>query len=173
MYSRDAFLDVGRFYEDFFSYFEDVDLGFRLRLKGYRSLYAPDAVVHHVGSATFGVRSDFALYHTHRNLIWTFFKNMPTPLLLFYLLQHLILNLIYLLHYTLQGRGKVLWKAKWDAIRDLPKALKKRKEIQSTRHVSNKELLASMERGWLQPYLLGYHLRRALKKPVKTSAVDR
>src|SRR5512138_814980 len=70
MYLREAFLDVGGFDEDFFSYFEDVDLGFRLQLKGYRCLYVPGAVVHHVGSASLGQRSDFAFYHSHRNLVW-------------------------------------------------------------------------------------------------------
>ncbi len=169
MYLREAFLEVGGFDEDFFSYFEDVDLGFRLQLRGYKSMYVPEAVVHHIGSATFGVRSDFAFYHSHRNMVWTYFKNMPTAMFWRYLPAHFMANLIYVLYYTLQGRGKVLWKAKWDAIMGLPKALKKRKDIQSTRRVSNGELLASMEHGWLQPYLLGYHLRRALKK----SPVDR
>lgn len=164
MYRRDAFLDVGGFDEDFFSYFEDVDLGFRLQLRGYKSMYVPEAVVHHIGSATFGVRSDFAFYHSHRNLVWTYFKNMPTTMFWRYLPAHLMANLIYLIYYTLQGRGRVLWKAKWDAIKGLPKALKKRKTIQRNRRVSNRDLLATMQRGWLQPYLLGYHLRRALKK---------
>lgn len=164
MYLREAFLDVGGFDEDFFSYFEDVDLGFRLQLKGYKSMYVPEAIVHHVGSATFGVRSDFAFYHSHRNMVWTYFKNMPTAMFWRYLPAHLMANFIYLLYYTLQGRGKILWKAKWDAIKGLPKALKKRMAIQPTRRISNRDLVASMERGWLQPYLLGYHLRRALKK---------
>ena len=163
MYLREAFLDVGGFDEDFFSYFEDVDLGFRLQLKGYRSMYVPDAIVHHIGSATFGVRSDFAFYHSHRNMVWTYFKNMPASMLWRYLPVHIMANLIYLIYYTLRGRGKVLWKAKWDAIKGLPKALKKRSIIQRTRRISNRDLLASMQHGWLQPYLLGYHLRRALK----------
>jgi GT2 family glycosyltransferase len=162
MYLREAFLDAGGFDEDFFSYYEDVDLGFRLQLKGYRCFYVPDAVIHHIGSATFGVRSDFAFYHSHRNLIWTFFQNMPAALFWRYLPAHIVANLIYVIYYTLQGRGKVLWKAKWDALRALPKALEKRQKIQDDRRVSNTYLLSVMEGGWLQPYLLGYHLRRIL-----------
>lgn len=167
LYSRAAFLEVGGFDEDFFSYYEDVDLGFRLRLQGYRSLYVPDAIVHHIGSATFGTLSDFAFYHSHRNLVWTFFKNMPTGLFWKYLAAHIIANLIYTIYYTFRGRGKVLWKAKIDAIRGLPKIFKKRKDIQEKRKVTNADLLRVMKRGWLQPYLLGYHLRRALAKSQK------
>ncbi len=132
LYLRDAFLKVGGFDEDFFSYFEDVDLGFRLRLHGYLALYVPSAVVHHVGSTTFGINSDFSLYHSHRNLVWTFFKNMPTGLLLKYLPAHIMVNLSYMLYYTFRGRGRVLWKAKWDAICGLPLIFDKRKEIQKS-----------------------------------------
>lgn len=163
MYLRKAFLDVEGFDEDFFSYFEDVDLGFRFQLKGYPSMYVPNAIVHHIGSATFGVRSDFAFYHSHRNMIWTYFKNMPSSMLWFHLPGHLIANFIYLVYYTLRGRGKVLLKAKWDAIVGLPKVLKKRRIIQSSRRISNKDLFHLMQHGWLQPYLLGIQLRKALK----------
>jgi len=136
-------------------------------LKGYSCLYVPDAVVHHIGSATFGVRSDFAFYHSHRNLVWTFVQNMPSVLFWKYLPAHILANLIYVSYYTLQGRGKVLWRAKWDALRGLPKALEKRRKIQDSRQVSNTDLLHMMERGLLQPYLLGYHLRRALTSYIK------
>jgi GT2 family glycosyltransferase len=160
MYSRNAFLDVGGFDEDFFSYLEDVDLGFRLRLRGHRCLYVPDAVVHHIGSASLGVASDFALYHYHRNLIWSFVQNMPPSLIWRYMFAHLAANLIYLVTYILRGRGKVLWKAKMDALHGLARARKKRGEIQSRRSVTAGELVRVMERGWSQPYLLEYHLRR-------------
>jgi len=43
----------------------------------------------------------------------------------------------------------------------------KLKEIQIKRKVANADLLHIMKRGWLQPYLLGYHLRRALAKSQK------
>jgi len=162
LYSRQAFLDVGGFDEDFFSYLEDVDLGFRLRLRGYRCLYVPQAIVHHVGSATLGVASDFALYHYHRNIVWSFIQNMPSGLLWKYMFAHIVANIIYLANYTLRGRGRALWKAKTDAVRGLSKALKKRRDIQAQRKVADGELLKVMEHGWLQPYLLGYHLRRVL-----------
>jgi GT2 family glycosyltransferase len=167
MYRREAFIEAGGFDEDFFSYYEDVDLGFRLQLQNYPCMYIPQAVVQHIGSATFGIRSDFAFYYSHRNLIWTFVQNMPSALLWRYLPAHLIANLVYVIYYTLRGRGKVLWKAKWDALRGLPKALKKRRQIQKTKRVSNTDLLCMMERGAFKPYLLGYYLRRALAESAK------
>ncbi|HWW24513.1 MAG TPA: glycosyltransferase family 2 protein, partial [Caulobacter sp.] len=78
---RDLFLSLGGFDERFFCYCEDVDLGYRLRLAGEPTLLLPAAVVEHVGSASTGVRSDFAIFHGSRNRIWTFLKNTP-PLLL-------------------------------------------------------------------------------------------
>jgi GT2 family glycosyltransferase len=53
---RRTFLDVGGFDPEFFAYFEDVDLGWRLWVMGHRVVYAPGAVVRHVGGAT-GSRS--------------------------------------------------------------------------------------------------------------------
>jgi GT2 family glycosyltransferase len=49
---RSVFLDVGGFDPSFFAYFEDVDLGWRLWILGYRVVYAPDAMVRHIGGAT-------------------------------------------------------------------------------------------------------------------------
>ena len=78
---RALFTDLGGFDERFFCYCEDVDLGYRLRLTGRTTLLLPDARVAHVGSASTGVRSDFAIFHGSRNRVWTFIKNTP-PLLL-------------------------------------------------------------------------------------------
>lgn len=163
MYLREAFLAVDGFDETFFSYFEDVDLGFRMQLKGYRCLYVPRAVVHHVGSATFGEKSDFAFYYSHRNLIWTFIKNMPEEMFWRYLPTHIISNLIYLVYYSVQGRGRILWQAKLDAVRGLSKSIHKRQEIQKQNRVKISELESRMQHGWFKPYLLGYNLRKVLR----------
>jgi len=134
LYSRDALIEVGGFDEDYFCYVEDVDLGFRLRLAGYKSQYVPEAIVHHVGSASSGGHhSDFSVYHGHRNLVWTFVKNMPGFLLFLLLPIHLSLNIISIIYFSIKGKMKVIFRAKWDAIKGIPLIWKKRQSVQCTR----------------------------------------
>lgn len=134
LYRRDALVNVGGFDKDYFCYVEDVDLGFRLRLAGYRAMYVPDAVVHHVGSAvTGGQHSDFSVYHGHRNLVWTFVKNMPGALFWLLLPLHLLMNLVTVAVFIARGQGAVILRAKRDAIKGLPQAWAKRKQIQAGR----------------------------------------
>jgi GT2 family glycosyltransferase len=148
LYRRSALLEVGGLDESFFCYFEDVDLAFRLRLAGHRCMYVPDAVVHHVGSASSDRRgSGFALYHGHRNLVWTFVKNMPGPLLALYWPHHLVLNLVALAWFTLRGQGRAIWRAKRDALRGLPRVLRQRREVQASRRAGSAELRRLMVRG--------------------------
>jgi len=148
LYRRKALLEVGGFDEDFFCYVEDVDLGFRLRLAGYRCLYVPSSVTHHVGSGTTGGQhSDFATYHGHRNLVWTYVKNMPAVLFWTFLPLHLAMNLAALLVVTLRGQGAVIFRAKRDAVLGLPKMWNKRRQVQRNRVVSWRAILNVMEKG--------------------------
>ncbi len=148
LYRRDALQAVGGFDEDYFCYVEDVDLGFRLRLAGHACRYVPTAIVHHVGSATTGGQhSDFALYHGHRNLVWTFFKDMPAPLFWPLLPLHLALNLFSLVWFARQGHGRVLWRAKRDALRGLPAIWRKRQAVQRERRIRIGALWRLLEKG--------------------------
>ncbi len=147
---RDLFLEVGGFDESFFCYAGDVDLGFRLR--GRRCWYVPESTVYHVGSATTGKRSDFAVYHGYLNLVWVYFKSIPWPLLLLYLPQHIVLNLISLGYFTAQGKGRVIFAAKWAALCGLPKVLRGRPQVQQTRRVGAWEIRRAMATGWFTPY---------------------
>lgn len=47
---RSAWNEIGGFDPDFFMYFEDVDLGYRLGRHGYRNVYEPAAAVTHTGA---------------------------------------------------------------------------------------------------------------------------
>jgi GT2 family glycosyltransferase len=151
LYRRQALLDIEGFDEDFFCYVEDVDLGFRLRLAGHECAYVPNAVVLHEGSAsTGGQHSDFAVYYGHRNLVWAWVKNMPAPLLWRSLPQHLLFNLAALLSFSMRGQARVIWKAKWDALKGLAKMRRKRMTLAKGRDW--RALRAQMDTGWLTPY---------------------
>lgn len=141
LYKRQALTEAGGFDEDYFCYLEDVDLGFRLRLAGHKIMYVPDAVVHHVGSAsTGGQHSDFSVYHGHRNLVWTYIKNMPGILFWLLLPLHLLLNITTIFWYVLRGKGKVILRSKWDAIKGIPGMWVKRKQIQKERKATMGEI---------------------------------
>jgi GT2 family glycosyltransferase len=59
--------DVGRFDERLFLYYEDLDLSWRGRERGWRYRYVPASVVRHVHAATAGEHSSLARYQNERN----------------------------------------------------------------------------------------------------------
>ncbi len=148
LYRVDALREVGGFDADFFCYVEDVDLGFRLRLRGWRTMQVADAVVEHVGSATTGGRrSAFSVYHGQRNMVWNFVKNMPGPLLAACIVPHALVNVALLLRFALGGHGATAWRAKRDALAGLPRVWRQRRAIQAARRLRSAEVWALLEHG--------------------------
>ena len=147
LYRRQAVMDVGGFDKNFFCYVEDVDLGFRLRLAGHRAMYVPDAIVQHVGSATTGGQhSDFAVYHGHRNLVWAYLRNMPGFLFWVLLPLHLMMNIAAIILFSTRGQAKVILRAKWDAMKGVPSAWRKRKQIQAKRVATTGDIWRALDK---------------------------
>ncbi len=73
---REVYEDAGRFDEDFFAYYEDVDLGFRLWVLGYTILYVPQSVAYHHHMST-SRRIDVHKIRLlqMRNPLWLIYKN--------------------------------------------------------------------------------------------------
>ncbi len=64
VFTRQAFDSVGGFDEEYFMFVEDVDLCFRLKRQGWRSLYVPGAEIVHSGAhATGPVMRDMVKVH--------------------------------------------------------------------------------------------------------------
>ena len=76
---RKSILDqIGLFDEAHFAYLEDLDIGYRAKLYGYKNYYEPSAEVIHYGSATSG--SQYNTWKTSlaaANSIYVIAKNMP------------------------------------------------------------------------------------------------
>lgn len=73
---REVFLTSGGFDEDYFAYYEDVDLGWRLWVLGYRVRFCPQAVVYHRHNGTssrFDWRKKVVLFE--RNAMFSVVKN--------------------------------------------------------------------------------------------------
>lgn len=143
LYDRATFLELGGFAEEFFCYFEDVDLAFRWRLSGGFCVFIPDAVVEHVGGACSDGASGFARYHGTRNAVWCFLRNMPGPLL-WLLPAHAALMLALLAWGAARGHGRVVARALIDALAGLPAVWTQRKHIQAGRRASWTCLAASL-----------------------------
>jgi GT2 family glycosyltransferase len=141
---------VGRFDESYFAYLEDLDLGMRGQLAGWKCLYAPTAVARHAKSMNSGNHSKFKAYHVERNRIYNAVKLLPGFMLLVsplftlnrYLLQFYAartrrgLPSRFVKDYSWLGLLGVLTRAYAAALVNLPRMLRQRRAIARTRSIS-------------------------------------
>ena len=138
LYRRTLFEEIGLFDEDFFAYCEDGDVSFRAQLAGHRCLYVPEAVVYHMGSASTGdKRSATAIRLGTRNSLSLLVKNLPLSAV-----PHLVLffvsgQLARLLTAAATGTLRAHLEGLAEAWHRLPLMLKKRREIQGNKRVSD------------------------------------
>lgn len=82
IYKREVFETIGFFDEDFFAYYEDVDLNFRMQLAGYKCYYNPKAICYHKRGATSKDKIGFETMLCEKNIVAVRLKNYPLKLLL-------------------------------------------------------------------------------------------
>lgn len=165
LYRRSMVEKIGFFDEDFFILGEDIDLSFRARLANYRCLYVPEAIVYHKINNSVGVGSDFLVYHARRNVEYTYFKNMPTPLLLLTFPLHCLYEILTAFEAITAGKFKIFLKSKMDFLKNFPQVLKKRKYIQQNKNVKLSKLLALFS--W------NYLLRKTTEMAVLEKQINR
>ena len=148
---RKVMLDrIGRFDEDFFCYLEDLDLGVRGQLAGWKCWYVPSTLVRHHKSATAGNYSVFKAYHVERNRLYCLWKWMPrflvfvSPLFTLnrYAMQayavhtHQGLSAEFMKEYSTARLFLLLMQARVAALGHLPRMLVKRRQIRNTRTIT-------------------------------------
>jgi GT2 family glycosyltransferase len=130
--------EIGLFDEDFVSYCEDGDLSFRAQLAGYRCLYVPDAVVYHIGSAsTGGKRRATATRLGTRNSLSLLVKNLPLSAVPHVLPFFVLGQIARLLTAAATGALRAHLAGLAGAWHHLPLMLKKRREVQGKKRVSD------------------------------------
>jgi GT2 family glycosyltransferase len=150
LYRRSMLDDIGLLDEDFAMIFEDVDLGFRAQLAGYRCVYVPTARVYHKVNATIGQYSRDYVYYGQRNIELVYFKNMPARLLIRSLPGHFLYNVLALIFFAWHHRLGTYLRAKISAVLAVRRILLARRRIQGGRRVSNQTIEQLFERGWLR-----------------------
>ena len=142
---RDLFLQIGGLDERLYCYCEDVDLGYRLRLRGEPTLVVPDAVVSHVGGlSSGGPRSDFAVFHGTRNRLWVFVKDTPPLLFWLTLPLHLLTTAVLFWRHHVHGELSAPWRGFKAGVKGIGVVLEARREAQAQRKVGSWAILKAM-----------------------------
>lgn len=135
---RSAFQDVGGFDEKYFMYHEDVDLGWRFWLKGYRVRCIPESVVYHAfgGTSLRDRGMEFRNYLGLRHALRSMLKNYELPTLMRTLPVFITLGL----RTTIKGRSMIFIKSILWNLRFFHNTMKERIHIQKTRKVRDSGL---------------------------------
>jgi len=164
LYRREVLETVGLFDADFVAYYEDLDLAWRARLAGWEGRFSPRAVVFHKYSASTSPRALWKTYQGERNRIWNLVQNYPRRLIATAVPWNAGRLGAALLRRSrsprpasgLQGPsmsevGAAMARARLDAYRGLPRAIRKRRLRAAYRKVG-----AGIVAAWLRQYGVGW-----------------
>jgi hypothetical protein len=191
---RQAYLDVGGLDEDYFIYFDDVDLGWRLWLAGREVWYTPEAVVYHREHGYFGRRPPLERFRRlELNALRTIVKNYEQATLDRVLPAALQLAVRRATLYSagaaaaLAPAGRLGPSAAAMRIEGLaltpllaidalsaewPQLLAKRAEVQARRRVSDAELFARFGADWRRPAREEARYREAQRQALAGHGLD-
>lgn len=106
IYRRRIFEQIGYFDELHFAYLEDLDIGYRAKIYGYRNCFEPGAEVLHAGSGFSGSKyNKFKVNFSSANSVYIIEKNMPGLQILLNLPFLLAGFLIKILFFAFKGLG--------------------------------------------------------------------
>jgi GT2 family glycosyltransferase len=145
---------VGLFDERFFLYYEDFDLAWRGRLRGWRHVYVPRSVARHVHGAAAGLGSRLQDHHVERNRLITLVRDAPAGLAAAAVTRFVLVTLSYVRRDVLSRilRGE---RPSWEIVgrrlgalgafaRRVPGALADRVRLRRRRAMSDAQLRAWM-----------------------------
>ena len=127
--------EIGILDDNFFAYYEDVDISFRAQLAGWKIAYVPDSKVYHEMSVTGARIKGFFTYQTMKNLPMVLWKNVPLPLLPTVLPRFTLVYISFFVSAAQRGQLYYAVKGSLRATVLLPKKMWQRRRIQKNRKV--------------------------------------
>lgn len=141
---------IGYFEKSHFAYYEDLDIGWKTWLFGYKVLYVPKAIVYHKWGGTFNtVDSMFKIYLFERNRLMTFARNFSSTTLVklmpLLLVNEVIRTFGYILIYKNPKYLLLRVKIYASVLTRIPYIMNKRHYIQKERKFDDKWILRFFE----------------------------
>lgn len=118
-YRASALARVGLYDPSFGSYYEDVDLSFRLRWAGYSCIFAPGSRVLHEVSASYDHGRPALQRRMARNAEILYWTNLPAIWIVASIIPHMGFVLAQGIWRSARGRGRPFLGGKLDALREL------------------------------------------------------
>jgi GT2 family glycosyltransferase len=142
---RELLASLGGFDAGFFMHMEEIDLCWRMRLRGYHIRSVPQSVVWHEGGASLRHGSPLKVYYNHRNALAMLVQNRSTPALMLLLPARILLEAAAFAYYLAGGRegwqrAVQVCRAMADNLRGLGATILKRVEAQGSRTVQDRDL---------------------------------
>lgn len=138
---KEIFEEIGGFDEDYFAYFEDLDLCWRAWLYGYKTLYVPTSVVYHKFGGSWGKRdTPRRIYYCQRNRIIDILKNFEKKNVLLGILFSIPYEFVRIAMFVKDGsldNVKAVINGGITGLKDITGSLRKRKTVQSKRYFSD------------------------------------
>jgi GT2 family glycosyltransferase len=171
LFRKNVIDKVGLFDEKFFAYFEETDFCHRVWLAGYSIKYAPESVIYHlIGGTSNKMPNAFIQFHSFKNRINSYLKNLGKTELWKILPTHIILCELAAIGFIFRGRFDLFLainKAFYWNISNWHETMKERKKIQTKmRKVSDKSIMPLLKRsGSLKYYYYLFTNKLELYKP--------
>jgi hypothetical protein len=164
IYRQAALAEVGLLDERLESYYEDVDLGFRLAWAGYRCVFASKSICYHYLSSSYDPRGWRYHFNSARNAEIVWWSHMSRRLRRRYCLAHIAFLLLQSCNKFKQGCLRPYVAGKWAVLRHLPHIRGKRQANAELARVSDRDVEAMLRTDWWRMHVAWRFRRRQAAK---------
>lgn len=137
LYRTEMLKDVGLFDENFFAYYEDVDISFRAQLRGWKVFYIKSSVAYHERGITSSRIKGFDKYQMFKNLPMLLIKNVPKGLFLKIGIRFILIYFLMFINALFTGSFFPAIKGVFMSAYLSPSSISKRTNIQKNKRVDN------------------------------------